>query len=306
MATVLITGGTGMIGTALTKALLEKGYEVIILTRNSKQLKIKNEKLKIEYAEWNGEEQTIDENAISKADYIVHLTGANVGEKRWTKKRKKEIVSSRVDSGKLLVESLKKIPNHVKAVVGASAIGYYGPDRKNNSPFQETDPSFPDFLGNTCKQWEESMEPVTSLGKRLVLLRTGIVLCKEGGALPEYLKALQFGLATVLGTGKQIISWIHIDDLVNLYIYAIENENLSGIYNAVTPNSVSNKEFVSTLAKTRNKFFIVLRVPSFILKIVLGEMSIEVLKSTTVSSEKIEKAGFTFLYPTIKAAFKNL
>lgn len=295
-----------MIGKALSKALLQKDYKVIILTRNSKQLKIKNEKLKIEYAEWNVEEQTIDENAVSKADYIVHLAGANVGEKRWTKKRKKEIVDSRVDSGKLVVESLKKIPNHVKAVVSASAMGYYGPDRKNNSAFQETDPPFSDFLGNTCQQWEKSIEPVMQLGKRLVLLRTGIVLSKEGGALPEYLKTLKFGLATVLGSGKQIVSWIHIDDLVNLYIYAIENEKLSGVFNAVAPNPVTNKEFVLTLAKERKKFFIPVKVPSFVLKIVLGEMSIEALKSATVSSEKIEKAGFKFLYPTVKSAFERI
>lgn len=306
MATVLITGGTGMIGKALTKVLLEKGYEVIILTRNIEQLEIKNSKLKIDYAEWNVAKQLIDENAIAKADYIIHLAGANVGEKRWTKKRKREIVSSRVDSGKLIVESLKNIPNKVKAVVSASAMGYYGPDRENNPGFRETDPAFTDFLGSTCKQWEESIQPVTQLEKRLVLLRAGIVLSKKGGAFPKFLNALQFGLATVLGNGKQIISWIHIDDLVRMYITAIENEKLSGVYNAVAPNPISNKEFILTLAKERNKFFIPVRVPSFVLKTVLGEMSVEVLKSARVSSEKIEKDGFEFLYPTVDSAFQKL
>lgn len=306
MATVLITGGTGMIGKALTKVLLEKGYEVIILTRNIEQLEIKNSKLKIDYAEWNVAKQLIDENAIAKADYIIHLAGANVGEKRWTKKRKREIVRSRVDSGKLIVESLKNIPNKVKAVVSASAMGYYGPDRENNPGFRETDPAFTDFLGNTCKQWEESIEPVTQLGKRLVLLRAGIVLSKKGGAFPKFLNALQFGFTTVLGNGKQIISWIHIDDLVNLYVYAIENGKLSGVYNAVAPNPVSNKEFILTLAKERNKFYIPVRIPAFVLKIVLGQMSIEVLKSARVSSEKIQQTGFQFLYPTVDSAFQKL
>ena len=307
MATVLITGGTGMIGKALTKALLEKGYEVIILTRSAKQLKIKNEKLKIDYTEWNVAKQLIDENAIAKADYVIHLAGANVGEKRWTKKRKREIISSRVDSGKLIAGSLKNIPNKVKAVVSASAMGWYGPDTfPGGKAFKETDPPFNDFLGQTCKIWEESIQPVTQLGKRLVLLRTGIVLSKDGGALKEFIRPLKFGLATILGRGKQIISWIHIDDLVNLYISAIENEKLYGVYNAVAPNPVSNKEFVLKLAKEKNNFFIPLRVPAFVLKIVLGEMSIEVLKSARVSSEKIEKDGFKFLYPTIDSAFQKL
>lgn len=306
MATVLITGGTGMVGTVLAKSLLEKGYEVIILTRNGSQFKMKNQKLEIHFAEWDVKRQTIDEKAVSKTDYIIHLAGANIGVKRWTNKRKKEIVSSRVESGKLIVESLKKIPNHVRAVISASAMGYYGPDKNINSKFIESDPAFPDFLGSTSKQWEECMQPVTQFGKRLVILRAGIVLSKDGGALPEYFKALRFGLATVLGNGKQIISWIHIDDLVNLYIYAIENEKLSGVFNAVAPNPVTNKEFILSLAKEKNKFFIPVRVPSLVLKIALGGMSIEALKSTTVSCEKIQQAGFKFLYPTVKKAFESL
>lgn len=306
MATILITGGTGMIGKTLSAALLNKGYDVIVLTRNLNKVKSKNEKEKIDYAEWDPEKQIIDENAISKSDHIIHLSGANVGEKRWTKRRKKEILISRIDSSNLIVESLKRIPNHIKTVVSASAIGYYGPDRNKNPGFTETDNSFTDFLGNTCKQWEESMEPVKQLGRRLVVLRTGIVLSNEGGFLREFLKPLRFGLATVLGNGKQIISWIHIDDLVNLYIYAIENEKISGVYNAVAPNPVSNKAFVISLAREKNKFFIPIRVPSFFLKMVLGEMSIEVLKSTTVSCDKIFKTGFVFASPNLSSAIANL
>ncbi|HYM93975.1 MAG TPA: TIGR01777 family oxidoreductase, partial [Chitinophagaceae bacterium] len=262
MATILIAGGTGLIGKALTKALLEKNYDVIVLTRNASKagrLKVQgtSESNRLLHAEWNVEKQTMDIDAISNADYIVHLAGANLGEKRWTKKRKREIVSSRVDSGKLIVESLKNIPNQVKAVISASAIGWYGPDRENNPGFKETDASFTDFLGQTCKAWEESIKPVIQSGKRLVKLRTGIVLSKEGGALKEFIKPLKFGLATILGNGKQIISWIHIDDLVRIYIMAIENEKLSGVYNAVTPQSVTNKEFILKLARElRGKYFI--------------------------------------------------
>lgn len=326
MSTVLITGGSGLIGKALTKALLEKNYEVIILTRKIRDTNFSfrdNENVDtdlvstiphptscISYAEWNIEKQTVDENAISEADYIIHLAGANLGDKRWTKTRKQEIVRSRVESSKLIVNSLKKIPNKVRAVVSASAIGYYGPDlitkTSEGKGFQENDAHSEDFLGITCNQWEESISPVSQIGKRLVIFRTGIVLTKNGGALKEFLKPLRFGIATILGNGNQIISWIHINDLVRMYINAIENENMSGVYNAVAPVPVSNRNFVLTLAKTRKNFFIPVGIPSFILKIVLGEMSIEVLKSATVSSQKIEKTGFNFLHPNIQSAFQQL
>lgn len=305
MATVLITGGTGLIGTALTKELVDKNHDVIILTREKKESAANG---KITYAEWNVEKQTISPEAIAKADYIIHLAGANVAEKRWTNERKKIIVESRVQSGHLLVKALQEISNKVKAVISASAIGWYGPDPQipNPNPFVETDSATNDFLGNTCQQWEEAILPVVSLGKRLVVIRTGIVLSDDGGAYAEFKKPLQFGVASILGNGKQIVSWIHIEDLVRLYIYAIENENISGLYNGVAPHPVSNKTLILEIAKQRNKFFITAPVPSFALKLALGEMSIEVLKSTTVSSSKIEKAGFRFWFPDIKTAVHNL
>lgn len=304
MATILITGGTGLIGTALTKALVVKGYDVIILSRSEKKSSQQN----ISYAVWDVKGQTIDEEAIKKADYIVHLAGANVGEKRWTSKRKKEIVNSRVDSGKLLVKALKEIPNKVKVVISSSAMGYYGPDTQipNPKPFVETDPPYNDFLATTVVQWEKAIEPVKDLGKRFVLFRTGIVLSNEGGAYKEFKKPLRFGVASVLGTGKQTVSWIHIDDLVRLYTDAIENDRWNGIYNAVSPNQVSNQQLIKEMARQATGFHITAKVPSFVLKIVLGEMSIEVLKSTTVSSQKILKQGFQFLFPTIQDAIKKL
>jgi uncharacterized protein (TIGR01777 family) len=304
MATILITGGTGLIGTALTKALVAKGYDVIILSRSEK----KSSQPNISYAVWDVSKQTIDEKAIRKADYIIHLAGANVGEKRWTSKRKKEIVDSRVDSGRLLVKALKEIPNKIKAVISSSAMGYYGPDRQisNPQPFAETNPPYDDFLATTVVQWENAIKPVQDLGKRLVFLRTGIVLSNDGGAYNEFKKPLKFGIASILGSGKQTVSWIHIDDLIRLYIDAIENDKWNGVYNAVAPNPVSNQQLIKEMAKQANGFRIVVKVPSFVLKIVLGEMSLEVLKSTTVSSEKIQKQGFQFLFPTIQDAIKKL
>ena len=306
MATVLITGGTGLIGKALTAELVRIGYEVIILTRNKRKQKTNGA---IRYASWNIQEQTIEPDAIAKTDYIIHLAGANVADGRWTKRRKKEIVDSRVQSGNLLVKALSEIHNNVKAVISASAIGWYGEDRviPNPHPFTEEAPADKSFLGDTCLQWEKSLDPLTPLGKRVVKLRTGIVLSREGGALKEFEKPIRFGVAAVLGSGKQRMSWIHIDDLVRLYMMAIESDDMRGVYNAVSPTPVSNKEFSLHLARlNKGNFFIPVYVPSFVLKIILGEMSIEVLKSATVSCDKIHYSGFTFLYPTVEAALKNL
>jgi uncharacterized protein len=305
MATVLITGGTGLIGQALTKELLSKGYEVIILSRNPN-----NEKQstgKVSYAAWNLAAQTIDEKAIQKADYIIHLAGANVGS-RWTEKRKKEILESRTKSGQLLVNALGKIPNKIKAVITASAIGFYGPDPiiPNPKPFVETDPADNSFLGRTCVKWESAIDPVIESGKRLVKFRTGIVLSNDGGAYAEFKKPLKFGIASVLGSGKQIISWIHINDIAGLYLYAIENEKIEGVYNAVAPQPVSNKKLIETMAREKAGFSVTAHVPEIVLKTMLGEMSIEVLKSATVSNKKIEATGYGFMFPGIEAAVKNL
>lgn len=331
MSTVLISGGTGLVGKALGQALLAKGYEVIILTRDARK---RSSTPGLSYSTWNVEGQVIDKAAISRADHIIHLAGAGVADKRWTKKRKQEIVDSRVMSSRLIVKSLKEVPNKVRSVISASAIGWYltpNPSppcgegnsltpasakatagRPNPSPrsgegssfrkFEETDPAADNFLGQTCRLWEESIEPVTGFGKRLVKLRIGIVLSRKGGALKELIKPLRFGFAATLGSGRQIISWIHIDDLVGMFIAAIENENMSGVYNAVAPNPVSNRELVLALARSRKKFFIPLRVPSFFLKLLLGEMSMEVLKSATVSADKIMLTGFQFRYPEIRSA----
>lgn len=269
----------------------------------------------LSYATWDINRQTIDETAMVKADHIIHLAGAGVADKRWSGKRKKEIVDSRVQSSQLIVNSLQTIPNNVRTVVSASAIGWYGPDTKTgkdsaakeiSKPFTEDDPPAPDFLGMTCKRWEESIQPVEALGKRLVILRTGIVLGRAGGALEEFLKPLKFGVAAILGNGKQVISWIHLEDLVNMYIASLENTQLQGVYNAVASNPVSNKELTLELARAKRKYFLPMHVTSFLLKIVLGEMSIEVLKSATVSNEKIRKTGFGFHFDSIPVALKDL
>ena len=300
MATVLISGGTGLVGRALTAELVRRNYEVIILTRRSSK-----QEGRIRYSHWDPAKKQIETDAIQRADFIVHLAGANVGQGRWTAKRKKEIIDSRVQSGELLVHALKHNPNHVKAVVSASAMGIYGPDNEKPVPFLETDKPSEAFLGRVVQQWERAIEPVKTLNKRLVILRGGIVLSNEGGAYKEFKKRLRFGVASVLGPGNQVVSWIHIDDFVRMFIEAMENDQWHGIFNAVTPHPVTNRELIMTMAGKR-KFFIPVRVPAFVLKTMLGEMSVELLKSTTVSAAKIENIGFSFLYPTIAGAIQQL
>lgn len=304
MQTVLITGGTGMVGTSLTQLLLSKGYHVIVLTRKPQVSQIPN----LTYAVWDIAKGTIDPLAIEKADTIVHLAGAGVADKRWSKKRKQEIVDSRVMSGALLVKYLTEIPHQVKTVVSASAIGWYGPDTEHSLQygFTETDPVDVAFLGDTCKQWEDSVKPIETKGIKLVSLRIGIVLNKQGGALAEFIKPAQFGLATIFGTGNQMVSWIHYKDLCKMILLGIESDSLKGIYNAVSPDPISNKDLIIAITKKLRGFYLPIPVPAFVLKIMLGEMSIEILKSAKVSSNKIENAGFKFDYPTLHTALNDL
>ncbi|HEX6431040.1 MAG TPA: TIGR01777 family oxidoreductase [Niastella sp.] len=305
MATILITGGTGTIGKAVSKFLTAKQHQVIILTRHPQA-----DAPGITYATWNPAQKAIDIKALQKADYIINLAGAGVADKRWTKQRKAELVDSRVQSGELLVKALRENTNKVKAVISMSGIGWYGDDNKRSatqSAFSEGDSPDAGFLGQTCVQWEEAIKPVTALNKRLIIFRCGIVLSNDGGALTEFKKPVRAGVATLFGNGEQVASWIHVDDLCRLYLYAIDNEKIQGVYNTVAPQPVTNKNLMLALAKKmKGRFFIPVYVPSFVLKLILGELSIEILKSATVSCERIISSGFQFLFPTLDAALDDL
>lgn len=305
MANILITGGTGLVGKALTQVLVAKGHHVAILTRNPMASTHPN----ISYHAWDIPKGTIDPQAIGQADHIIHLAGAGVADKRWNKKRKQEILDSRVQSGELLVHALQTIPNQVQSLISASGIGWYGPDTAKSleKGFMEDAPADTAFLGETCRLWEKAVAPIASMGKRLVIFRLGIVLSNDGGAMLEFKKPVKFGIAAILGSGKQIISWIHIQDLCQLFVQAIETESFAGVYNAVAPETVSNKHFMLTLAaKMKGRFFLPFHVPAFLLELIMGEMSVEVLKSAKVNSYKIQSAGFKHQYPTIDQALEEL
>ena len=304
MQTILITGGTGMVGQSLTNVLLAKGYQVIVLTRQKKQ----SSRANFSFAQWDLNKGWIDPAAIAAADYIIHLAGEGVADKRWTAARKKAILDSRVNSSALLVKALKEYPNKVKAIVAASAIGWYGPDNEKStaSGFVETDLVDSSFLGDTCQQWEESMHPVKALGIRLITIRIGIVFNKMGGALAEFMKPAKLGAAAILGDGQQMVSWIHQQDLNRLMLFALEQEQVAGVYNAVAPDPVNNMILTKAIASRFHSWAIPFHVPSFILKLMLGEMSVEVLKSAKVSASKIIAAGFKFDYASMDEALDDL
>ena len=300
MSTILIAGGTGLIGTRLAPLLTENGHRVLLLSRHASAPNSFH---------WDPATGTIDDESIRQADIVINLAGAGIADKRWTTKRKHLIAESRTQSGALLVRALREIPNKVRAVISASGIGWYGADPAipNSHPFEETAPPNKDFLGETCRGWEKAIAPVTTPQRRLVVFRIGPVLTPKGGALKEFLRPAKLGVAAILGGGRQVLSWIHIDDLCRLFLYAIEHGNMDGIYNAVAPQPVDNRTLMTNLSRRfKGRYYVPVYVPSFLLKIALGGLSIEVLKSTTVSAEKVHGTGFQFLYPSIDSALDNL
>lgn len=298
---VLITGGTGLVGTALTTLLVEKGYLVTILTRN-KNLTSKHPN--IAYSYWDINKGVIDKEELLSANYMVHLAGAGIADKPWSVKRKTEILDSRVEPIKLIYNSLKNNAHQLKTFVSASGVGYYGAIT-TNTIFDETATPANDFLGKTCLQWEQAVDELNDLSIRTVKLRTGIVLAKNGGALPKMMQPFKFCLGAALGSGKQIMPWIHIDDLAQLYVAAIENDSFNGAYNAIAGN-VSNKDFSKMLSKTMNKPFWLPNVPGFMLKLFLGEMAVILLEGSAASNQKLLQTGFKLKFTNLEMGLKDL
>ncbi len=295
---ILITGGSGLVGKRLTTLLIQNGYEVAWLVRNVKDAPVKA-------FEWNPYRGEVDENALRWANHLVHLAGAGIADKRWSKERKNEIVKSRVDTTLFLKERLNQLQIHPDTLVAASAIGYYGA-KTTEHIYREDDAPSDDFLGNVCTKWEDAHRQLSAQFSRTVIFRVGVVLAKEGGALPKMAAPVYFMAGSALGTGGQYIAWIHIDDLCRLFLFALSNRNLQGVFNACGTAHTNNETFIKAIGKAVNRPVFIPNIPAFILKAALGEMAEIVLEGSKVSSEKIQQSGFEFQYNNLDEVLKSL
>jgi uncharacterized protein (TIGR01777 family) len=298
MQSILITGGTGLLGTQLTDALIIKGHHVSHLSRRPGSNAVVKTFL------WDINKGSIDPACIEGIDTIIHLAGEGIAEKKWSDERKKQLIESRTKSIGLIYDLLRAKPHTVKHIISASATGYYS-DR-GDELLTETSPPAHDFLADCCIQWEAAIDEGANLGLRILKFRTGVVLTPYGGALPQMAMPIKLFAGSALGSGKQWIPWIHHRDVVNMYLMGIENESLSGVYNMVAPNPVTNAQLTKAIAKQLHRPLWAPRVPAFVLKLLLGEMSLVVLGSTKVSAAKIEGAGFKFAYPDVEGALREI
>ncbi|WP_264563432.1 TIGR01777 family oxidoreductase [Flavobacterium sp. N3904] len=296
---VLITGGTGFIGKYLTDELVQRGFSVSILTRNSK-----TNTNDISYYIWDVSTQNIEEAAVLNADYIIHLAGENIADKRWTAKRKLEIIESRTQSAQLIYSVLKKHNHKLEAFVSASGIGIYGAINGEGICTENTLPAN-DFIGTVCQEWEKSADLIASLGIRTVKIRTGLVLGKNGGILNKLTPIFKNSFGSALGSGKQYMPWIHIYDLCEMYIEAIKNEKMVGPYNATINDSTTNSTFSRALANNFGYSIWLPNVPTFLIRLGMGEMACIVLTGRRVSSDKVKSLGFRFRFKSLMSALKN-
>ena len=286
---VLITGGTGFIGQALQKYLVNAGHEVRILSRNSG---------------WDVVNQMMSPHVLDEIDAIVHLAGAGIAEKRWTSTRKKELISSRVDSTRLLAHALRTEKHQVHTLVSASAIGYYGADSGQKTCVETTD-SGTDFLAECTRAWEDAVDEIKDL--RVVKLRIGLVMERDGGIFPVLAQPIRLFAGFILGTGDQGQSWIHRDDLVRMFAQALTDERAEGVYNAVAPEPLTHAAMTQEIAGALHRPVWWPHVPAFMLQLILGEMACLVTGGNFVSSQKIQnELGFTFTYKRFSEAIKQL
>lgn len=292
---VLITGATGLIGTALQKSSASKGYDVLTTTRD--------EPAKDGQVQWDAEKGFTNPERLEGINAVVHLAGESVAGLRWTDDKKKAIRDSRVDGTRSVVDAIARLKEKPSVLVAASAVGYYG--ERGDEELTESSAAGDGFLPDVCKAWEAESRRAEDAGIRTVLLRTGVVLSKDGGALGTMLTPFKFGVGGVIGDGKQWMSWISLDDHIAAINFAIENENLRGAVNSVTPNPVINEEFTRTMGEVlyRPTF---IPLPEFVVSMALGEMGDALLlASTKVLPKRLENAGFSFKYPELKPALEH-
>lgn len=290
---ILITGGSGLLGQRLTQQLQAAGHEVVWLGRSGRNKKVKT-------AVWNPAKGIIDQDAVNAADAIIHLVGANVAAEKWTARYKRVIIDSREQSGQLLVSAIKKRSRPLSVFVSASATGWYGlitDDRMH----KEDEPPAKDFFGETCQRWEAATAELDNITRRVVF-RIGVVISKDGGAFPKLAAPVRVGIGSALGSGDQWIPWIHIDDVVGMMKLALDNDQLRGIYNAAAPNQITQHDFTVAVAQHYRRPLWLPKVPAFVLKMMLGEMSGIVLEGCRVDIHRIRNAGYRYKYETIQQA----
>ena len=295
MKKVLIGGGSGLIGKRLTALLLEKGYDVAWLSRSDTPVDGINSYL------WDPVQGKMDEKALENCVAIINLAGESIVNHAWTTSYRKKVIESRTHSARCIINALKENKNQISVLISASAIGFYG-DRKDEIMTEESIMGN-GFLTQSTAEWEKAYQDSSI---RTILFRIGVVLSKNGGALKEMSASIPVGICPVLGNGKQIISWIHIDDICLQMIHGIENENMQGIYNGVSPSPSPQRAFILAIRKHLNKWSIPIAIPSFILKLLMGERSSIVLNSSNVSSEKIKRSGYDFKFPTLESALISI
>ena len=300
METVLITGGTGMIGRRLTQLLQQQGYTVTYLSRTPKQ------EGNVQSYGWDVAQGRIDGRAIQTADHIIHLAGAGIADSRWTDARKREILDSRTQSTALIANALENTQHHVKSFISSSAIGYYGGDT-GDRPLRENSPAGTDFLAQVTRAWEQSVEPIMALGIRTVRIRTGVVLSMEGGALPKLVQPIKLGVGAPIASGQQYISWIHLDDICGLFIEATRNGLWLGVYNGVAPDPVTNADLTHLIARVLEKPQIMPNIPAFAIKLMFGELAITVLGGNYVLNRRVaDETDFHYKFPDLRKALEDL
>lgn len=283
---ILITGGSGFIGKKLSEKLKEKGYEVVHLSRTE------NLSQQFPAYYWNYKTLEINVKALENVKGIIHLAGATVA-KRWTKSYQKEIIKSRTKSADFLLEKCKELNIKLDFFISASGTNFYGLDYEK-IPKKETDTFGNDFLAQVCVAWENAAQKFEEVSQRVVILRTSAVLDKNFGALAQLLKIVRYNLASSLGNAKQFFPWISLEDIVNLYVFSVENQNITRIYNASHPDNLLQKSVMQILAKKMKKIYIPIAVPSIFLRLILGKQADIILYGNAISAEKIQQNGFQF------------
>ncbi|GAB4027592.1 TIGR01777 family oxidoreductase [Spirosoma koreense] len=298
--TVLITGGTGTIGRRLTQLLQQQGFQVSLLSRSRKSIP------NVTVYQWDVKKGQLNPEAIATADYIVHLAGEGIADERWSDDRKEEILTSRTQSTELLADALDTTKHHVKAFVASSAIGYYGGDT-DDRPLTETSEGGNDFLAQVVRAWERAEDQVAALDIRTVKLRTGVVLTMEGGALPKLVQPIRLGAGAPIGSGQQYVSWIHLDDLCQMYCSALTDKSWQGVYNAVAPTPVTNETLTRTIAQLLHRPVLLPSIPEFAVKLLYGEMAIVVTGGNYVLNKRIaDDTSFQYQYADLTKALENL